>query len=49
MYDITYNRAKLPIVTLAEAGIPIRVILEDKKYQSFGNSYLGTKALFEDV
>jgi hypothetical protein len=49
MYDITYNRAKLPLVKLAESSIPIRLILEDQKYQSFGNSYLGTKALFEDV
>lgn len=49
MYDITYNRAKLPLVKLAEAGLPIRIILEDNKYQSYGDSYVSTKALFEDV
>jgi len=49
MYDITYNRAKLPLVQLAESGIPMRVILEDDKYSSFGNSYIGTKALFADA
>lgn len=49
MYDITYNRAKLPLIKLAESKIPIRLILEDQKYQSFGNSYIGTKALLEDA
>lgn len=49
MYDITYNRAKLPLVQLAESWLPMRVILEDDKYSSFGNSYIGTKALFEDA
>jgi hypothetical protein len=49
MYDITYNRAKLPLVQLAESKIPIRLILENKKYQSFTDSYIGTKALLEDA
>jgi hypothetical protein len=49
MYDITYNRSKLPLVQLAESKLPMRVILENKKYSSFGNSYIGTKALLEDA
>jgi cardiolipin synthase A/B len=49
MYDITYNRAKLPLVQLAESKLPMRIILENKKYSSFGNSYIGTKALLEDA
>ncbi len=49
MYDITYNRAKLPLVQLIESKIPVRIILENKKYSSFGNSYIGTKALLEDA
>ena len=49
MYDITYNRAKLPLVQLAESKLPMRIILENKKYQSFTDSYIGTKALLEDA
>lgn len=49
MYDITYNRAKLDLVRLAQNNVPIRLILEDHKYQSFTDSYVGTKSLLEDV
>gem|GEM_PF-2823543 len=47
MYDITYNRAKFELVKLLEQHIPMRVILEDKKYRSFGNSAVGSKLLLE--
>jgi hypothetical protein len=49
MYDITYNRAKLSLVQLAESRLPMRIILENKKYSSFGNSAIGAKALLQDI